>query len=291
MRLAWEMQPEHIEALAMRAHDPGWPGRAPNVKMTRRMLRQLSRPFRWPQALSVALLPERPGELARFAQRASEDHVEELLPYVQQAQLRFWLQVSERTLSLPRSAVHAVRIIAGTAAAIGLIAALFCVITLTGGNADKAWEFFPAIAGWIAGIAGLGFAYMGWLWLDHGQRLPESAGSRHAWARWLCVPLIATVALALKYLGVSELAGDLAVILAIVLAVRRYRARSDAGPFPIRIHPIAWIFLINVLRALLTSEGVPDLPLVEIGACVAFGFWAADAWKERGRRRPSRATA
>ena len=291
MRLTWEMQPEHIEALAMRAHDPAWPGRAPNVKMTRRMLQQLSRPFRWWQALSAALLPERPGELARFAERLSEGHVEELLPYLPQAQLRFWLQAGERVLSLPRFAVNAVRIVAGTAVAIAIMAVLFEVITLTGGNADKAWDVFPTISAWIAGIAGLAFAYMGWQWLDYFQRLPESAGQRWAWLRWLCIPLIAALALALKYLGVNELAGDLVVILAIVLAVRRYRERSGAGPFRIRIHPIGWIVAINVLRPLLASSGLSGFPLVELGACIALGFWAADAWKERERRRPSRAAA
>lgn len=291
MRLQWELQPEHIEALARRAHDPGWPGQAPNVKMTRRMLRQLSRPFRWGQALRVAMLPERPGELARFATRLSEDHLEELLPYMPPAQLRFWMLAGERRLSLPRSAVHAVRVVAGTVAAIAIIAVLFGLIALSGGNADKAWEVFPTISAWIGGVGGLALAYLGWQWLDDWQRMPDSSGQRWPWLRWACIPLIAALGVALKYLGAHVLVGDVVVVLAIVLGIRRYRERSGAGPLPVRMHPIGWIVLINVLRALFTSEGISNLPLVELGACIALGFWLADAWKERGRRRPSRAAA
>lgn len=291
MRLQWEMQPEHVEALARRAHDPGWPGRAPNVKMTRRMLRQLSRPFQWRQALTVAMLPERPGELARFATRVSEDQVEELLPYMPQAQLRFWLLANEPGLSLPRFAINAVRTVSGAAFAIAIIALLFGVISWTGGNADKAWDVFPAIAASIGGIGALFLAYMGWQWLDYWQRQPDAAGQRLSWLRWACIPLIAAVGVALKYLGVHVLAGDVVVVLAILLGIRRYRARSGAGPLPVRMHPIGWIVLVNVLRAILSSEGVSDLPAVEFGACIALGFWLADAWKERERRRPSRATA
>ena len=291
MRLQWELQPEHVEALARRAHDPGWPGQAPNVKMTRRMLRQLSRPFQWRQALTAAMLPERPGELARFATRVSENHVEELLPYLPHAQLRFWLLASEPGLSLPRFAINATRTVIGAAFAIAIIALLFGVISLTGGNADKAWEVFPAISASIAGIGALILAYMGWQWLDYWQRQPDTTGQRLSWLRWACIPLIAAVGVSLRYLGVHALVGDVVVVLAILLGIRRYRERSGAGPLPVRMHPIAWIVLINVLRAMLASEGMSNLPVAEFGACIALGLWLADAWKERERRRPRQAAA
>lgn len=291
MRLQWELQPEHIEAMARRTHDPHWPGRAPNTRMASRLLRQLVRPFQWWQALAVAVLPERPAELARFAKKLSDDHVDELLPYVPREQLRFWLLAGQPGLSLPRSAVHALRIAAGVFASLAAIALLFGVVSLTGGNADKAWAAFPTIAAWIAGIAGLIYAFMGWQWLDYWQRSPESPGQRGTWLRWACVPLIAAIGLVLKYSPVGEPMAGLVELLAIVLSVRRYRERSGAGPFPVRIHPVAWIVLINIVRGI-ASEGMPSLPLAEIGACIALGFWIADAWKERGRRRqPRRATA
>lgn len=290
MRLAWEMQPQHIEALALRAHDPGWPGHAPHLKMTRRMLHQLTRPFQWWQALSVAMLPERPGELARFAERMSEGHPEELLPYMPQAQLRFWLRASERALSLPRFAVNAVRIVAAGTAAIAIIAVLFGVIGLTGGDAGKAWDVFPTISAWIGGIAALAFAYMAWQWLDYWQRLAESNDRSWTGLRWACIPLIAASALALKYLGIHEVAGDVMVVLAIALGLRRYRERSGAGPLRFRIHPIGWFVLINVVRTL-ASERLLDLPVVEIGAAIAMAFWLADVLKERERRKPARAAA
>jgi len=290
MRLQWEMQPEHIEAAARRAHDPGWSGHAPNLKMTRRMLRQLVRPFHWPQVLLVSMLPERPGELARFANRLSDDHVEELLPYMPREQLHFWLLAAARGLSLPRLAINSVRIVTATVAAIALVAALFGVITL-GGDASKAWNVFPTIAAWICGVAGLAFAYMGWQWLDYWQRLPDMDGGRGTWLRWACVPLMAAIAVALKYLGVDELASVVIVVLAIVLGIRRYRERSGAGPSRFRIHPVGWIVLANMLRLALSGEDAPTVPLAEIGATIAMAFWLADAWKERGRRRASAAAA
>ena len=285
MRIAWELQPEHVEHLARRTQDPPLPGDAPNVRLTRKLLAQLTRPFRWWQVPVVAVRPKRPGQLADFIMRLSEGHPNELLGYLQEAQLRFWLTAAERQPSLERLAINAIRIVSAALCSLWVMASLFLAITLAGGSADKAWEAFPAIAAWIAGIAGLAFAYLGWQWLDYWQRQPESPGLGSAWLRWACIPLIALAGVALKYGGAGDLAGDLVVILAIVLAVRRYRERSGAGPFPIRMHPIGWIVAINVLRGLLASEGVADLPLVEFGACIALGLWAADAWKERGRRQ------
>lgn len=291
MRLQWEMQPEHIEALARRVNDPGWPGDGPNIKMTRRMLRQLVRPFHWPQALRMAMLPERPGELARFATRLSDDHVEELFPYMPREQLHFWLLAAAPGLSLPRLAINAVRIVTATVASLALVAVLFGTITLTGGDAGKAWDVFPTIAAWICGIAGLVFAYLGWQWLDYWQRMPDADGQPAAWLRWACLPLLAAIALALKYLGAGELAADVIVFLAIVLGVRRYRERSGAGPLRLRVHPIGWIVLANTLRLFAGGAGMPPVPLAEIGATVAMGLWLADAWKERGRRKASAAAA
>lgn len=109
LHLVWELRTPQLRALAERTRDPNTPLSAA-MRETRRALRQLQRPLRWPQALFAGLLPGFPSTVRRFAYRLDRGRIDALPPPIVPAQVTFWDAAADRSrIRAPRVAIGIAR--------------------------------------------------------------------------------------------------------------------------------------------------------------------------------------
>lgn len=284
LHLAWEVQGRQANLLAERtALDGG--SLAANVREVERILNQLTRPLRWPQALWAGLLPGFPGTVRRFLQRLDFGDLDDLPPPIRDAQVAFWDAAGDRErLSRPRLAVVAARLLAYSLIAAGLWLAAGALgapmphAGLTG---------VPTVAGIALGaLAALWLGHVGFSAFGRWQAAPERWNESWPWLRRLAVPAVLTAAMLLLELAPphSDAAGiavGLLLVLGMSSAWRRHRERS--GP-PLGRHFGFWrTSLVYVVTYTVGTEAgwFDDRGALWLVAVAALFIWARDLWHQR----------
>lgn len=278
--LRWEMLPQGAEALALRMR--ARPQHVPDMPRTQRLLADFMQPFRWRAALRRALPPGAPAEHADFIVRLSKGHPHTLPPPINQEQVAFWLAAADRShVSPPRLALTVCRISVGQT--LSLLVGVICSVLARDASLFIAFTIAPLALGvlWLAGI--------GWQALVNWQTHPlstDAAGWR-CWLRLGFVPALGGSGIAAKYL-IAPAAGAAPVMLALLVAIARYRRRK----YSVAFHYYSWrvaiplLLLLKAAKITATVAGTTVIAylLIETGTALALCVWAADLWKQRTRR-------
>lgn len=258
LHVAWEVQTRQLHSLAARTGLDGG-SMASNLRVTGRVLNQLTRPLRWPQALQAALMPGYPGAVRAFLYRLDFGDLDDLPPQIDADQIAFWEAAGDRDrLSKPRLAVGAFR--CAVYSAIAILGMLLVKSMTPGVGID------PKIAT-MASLTVIGLMYFAWLSALGAQRclawlsLPDTVPAPLPWLRVAFVPLLAAVAVAMDRLGGYESGGATIAVTALAVSVHRYRRRN--GPlFGGRLTLKVWHLAL----------AVPAIPLIVWAAEQAPGF-------------------
>ena len=279
-QLAWELQPEHGGELAARLRMQDAPAR----KKLERTLRQLARPFHWPQVLLSGLDITKPRRIADTVGRLSGGMPDAMPSSIRRDQLAFWLATADRTkASKPRLLLGVARIVVGMLAM--LLIGLLC------GLAFSVYpDIFTAAPAFFlvgcAAAAGLAWALlMAWLPLDNWHSRREELPARWPWLCLLLVPLLCAAGLLLTTSPFPS-TSLLLILPATLLAFRRYGRRQGGGKIFAVGRRFIWfiaVVLSQVVHALKDSDVAADdvafLPGVLAGVAVL--VWAIDLWKSR----------
>ncbi|WP_049622144.1 hypothetical protein [Frateuria defendens] len=295
MRLAWELQPAHRDALDRRLQ-LGWepPARAlgPDWRSllrsslssgakpvrTKRCLQRLQRPFHGWQGIAAGLFPRRIGEMEAFIGQLAGAHPEDLPPSIPREQLRFWTEAADtRHFGAARLLAGIGKLLLVTALALPL-GALLTLGLLDSGSATAS-PYLPLLLGLAPATAGL-------LWLAlHYFRIMDNWHSRAEPlpARWprlrlalvpgLCaIGAAGALALPPPYLWLR-----LPVLFAALwLGLRRYWRRHDETG--LYLNPT--LMRIGLLVLLFTTGS----PALVMGGAAMLA-WADDLRRHRGRLR------
>ena len=282
--LAWELQPEHRGELAARLRMQDAPAR----KKLERTLRQLTRPFHWPQVLLSGLDITKPRRIADSVGRLSGSRPDAMPSSIRRDQLAFWLAAADRTkVGKPRLLLGVARIVVGMLAM--LLVGLLC---------GRAFSVYPDtfstgpvlfLVG-CAAAAGLAWALlMAWLPLDNWHSRREELPGRWPWLCLLLVPLLCAAGLLLTASPFPS-TSLLLILPATLLAFRRYGRRQGGGKIFAFGRRFVWfiaVVLSQIVHALKDSNVAADdvafLPGVLAGVAVL--VWAIDLWKNRQRLR------
>lgn len=284
LHLAWEVQSRQANLLAERtALDGG--SLAANVREVERILNQLTRPLRWPQALWAGLLPGFPSAVRRFLHRLDFGDLDDLPPPIRDEQVGFWDAAGDRErLSRPRLAVVAARLLGYSliATALWLAAGALGVPVRPAGLVGA-----PMVAGIALGaLTALWLGHAGFSAFGRWQATPERWHERWPWLRRLALPaVLATAMLLLELAPPHSDAAGIAVGLLLVLGVssawRRHRERS--GP-PLGRHFGFWrtSLLYVVIYTVGTQAGwFDDRGALWLVAGAGLFIWARDLWHQR----------
>ena len=283
-QLAWELQPEHRGELAARLHMQDKPAR----KKLERTLRQLARPFHWPQLLLAGLDLNRPRRIAETVGRLTGGMPDALPVSIRRDQLTFWLAAADRTrVSKPRLLLGLSRSVAGMFAM--LLVGLLCgpVFSVYPDRFTAGPAFF--LVG-CAAAAGMAWALlMAWLPLDNWHSRREELPARWPWLCLLLVPLLCAAGMLLT-ISPFPSTSLLLILPATLLAIRRYGRRQGGGKIFAVGRRFVWItavVLSQIVHALKESNVAADdiafLPGVLAGVAVL--IWSIDLWKSRRRLR------
>jgi len=279
LQLTWEVETRQIRALAERTGQDG-SSMAANMRQADSILKQLSRPRRWPQALWVALMPGYPSAVRNFLLRLDFGNLDDLPTQIREDQIEFWEAAGDRSrFSKARWAVSVVRLIAYTS-----VIALLSVLTSIISPPESIYRAMP-----IMDVVGTSFATMLIAWLAYlaydtfvrWQALPESAPARVPWLRAAALPVLGMVVVAIDHwLGFPDLGAVMAFIV-LLLASQRYRLRSGLAFDGSRTR-----------RILIASAGLAALCFVFVVGSITLGItgvaltlWATDMRKQRAALR------
>ncbi len=279
LHVAWEVQTRQLHSLAARTGLDGG-SMASNLRVTARIVDQLSRPLRWPQALQAALMPGYPGTVRAFLYRLDFGDLYDLPPQIREDQIAFWEAAGDRDrLSKPRLAVGAFR--CAVYSAIAILGMLLVKSMTPGVGID------PKIAT-MASLTVLGLMYSAWLSALGAQRclawlsLPDTVPAPLPWLRVAFVPLLAAIAVAMDRLGGYESGGATIAAAALAVSIHRYRRRN--GPLLAgRLTPKVWHLALVVPMIPLfvwAIEQAPDFVTLAIGGAALLP-WAIDLRKRR----------
>lgn len=290
LHLAWEVQSRQANLLAERtALDGG--SLAANVREVERILNQLTRPLRWPQALWAGLLPGFPSAVRRFLHRLDFGDLDDLPPPIRDEQVGFWDAAGDRSrLSRTRFAVVAARIVAYSLC-FTLLYALAGFLEFRQASTVMGlvmWNLpLPLVAGLCLGLSSMFWLlHLGWESFGRWQATPERWHERWPWLRRLALPaVLATAMLLLELAPPHSDAAGIAVGLLLVLGVssawRRHRERS--GP-PLGRHFGFWrtSLLYVVIYTVGTQAGwFDDRGALWLVAGAGLFIWARDLWHQR----------
>jgi hypothetical protein len=277
-RLAWELQPDHQNALAARLNMPPW--------RVRWNLRQLHRPFRWPQVLLIGMNPSNAGIIATFVARLAGINPEDLPDGVKRDQLQFWQAAADlKRVNRPRLILGLAR--SAVILLVGMLLAPLLSLAYSGGIALEPMLFVIALLMVPSMLWGV---WVAWQALDHWQGRPEHLPVRWPWLCLGLVPLMCAGGLALQLTRQPGL-GVLLLTPAVWLALRRYWHRHDGHGFVwkaghVRVFFILLFLLANALRG---TDLIADIPSADsagfVLASVAMLAWGADLWKQRRHLR------
>lgn len=267
MRLAWEVQPEHAEALHARLDSRQW-----TLAKVQRLLTEFTRPFRWPSVLLAGFRPSAVRERMQFMAAVSQGRPDELPAAFDRQRMRFWWDAAQ-TQQVTRA-----RLGLGLARwAVALIlAVLLGVLPLLGGVPDT-----NPLIGLLLLVNAPMLIWLLWLAylpLDAWHARPEQVSARWPWLNLLMVPLLCLLGAALKIAQPNNLLYLVPMLPAAWLALRRYWRRSWTGakwasPNVLRIAVfLAFPLLRFTLERDITCEWLALLALVP---------WGLDVWHQR----------
>ena len=288
----WELIPNNHHALAQRVGLLR-NGR-PNVIWVRKYLSLLQQPLGWRPIMWTAFRQGRVHNVGRFVQALlGGGRFEELPPSIDRHHALFWYRAAASgPITWPRFAIGALR---ATVAALLCALFLVAVIWLSSSTANQTggdvWRNAVVIIGTASGsIIGLWLLYVGCLWFDYWQGLPESFPSRRPWLRRAAIPMLCAFGLLFYYADAPYFASPM-VFISFIFAVRRFRHRTPKQPkkAPLRIGsmtPAIAFICIAAVNALSHMQGDLDFPIVPVAAAATFCTWFADMWRHRTQLWP-----
>ena len=273
LHLVWELRTPQLRALAERTRDPNTPLSAA-MRETRRALRQLQRPLRWPQALFAGLLPGFPSTVRRFAYRLDRGRIDALPPPIVPAQVTFWDAAADRS----RMSKQRFALVMARCATYALLGAL--LFTIHGVMFHK--HYAPKILGSTFAFC---FASLAVVWSSiqlgqtflHWQCRPDRETGWHRILRYMTVPCVAIASILMTTVAKMDVSAALLGITGFITSLRRYRARGGTW---LDIHEkvgvwiLTPIFLCIIFLSYL-SEREPRLVISMIPA-TAMIVWAMD---------------
>ena len=276
--LAWQLEPaqrgELAYTLQMRLR--------PQRRKLDRALRQLQRPFRWPQVLLSGLLPNFVRGVAQLVQRLCAGQADLLPASIDRRQVAFWLAAADgHRVSRPRLALAGARTLAALFLSLPVGMLMGLIANGPSGVLDPgALGITLAIA---AGLCALVFLVAAWWQLVRWQFQPAAGGP---WQRRLhagLVPLLAGAGLALEAASEAPMVGWPFLVPAIWLGLGR--ALRHSGGLAHRWIRIALFMGVPLLRVM-AGNGLQPKALSATMALTALAAWGFDLWRQRARREP-----
>jgi hypothetical protein len=280
MQLAWELLPQHRDALARRLVMRGREG----WRKLERNLARLSRPFHWPRTALIGVLPNAAANLARFILQLSMRHPEDLPAICDQRQIRFWLEVGDRhRVSRARLQLGGIRCLAALLG--GLLLGLLAGVLLRQPPDRFVYGALEMCLGLAAVPCVLWAVWMALLPLDAWHGRPEHLPVRWPWLNLLLVPLLCAAVFALREADVFHGLTFIPALLALWLALRRLWRRN--ATMPLRFSPrlilmgvwIASAVISCVLQATGQASSLFDYSALVVAAAML--AWGIDLWCQR----------
>ncbi|BDU20703.1 J domain-containing protein [Dyella sp. GSA-30] len=219
-QLAWELMPEHRQALAARMNMQRRP--------LERCLARLQRPYTWWRALAAGFTPNSAKVMPQFIRELAGPFIEDLPPSVSQEQIRFWTSVGHKN---PVSGSQLL-FMAGVLSMLSLVVMLGAAATTVFSSQTD----MPRLA-----LLGIGVAWAcGLLWvalryyfvLDEWLSRDEDEPARWPRLRLATVPLLLVIGLIpCLLLPLSRGMGFTFLLPALWLSLRRYWRRHDHEGF------------------------------------------------------------
>lgn len=280
LHLRWEVETRQIRALAERTGQDG-SSVAANLRQAGSILKQLSRPLHWPQALWAALMPGYPSAVRTFMRRLDFGNLDDLPLPIREDQIAFWDAAGDRSrFSKPRWVVSVARLFAYTLGG-ALVFALFAPIT----PPESIYRATPIVDIISASFTTMLIAWLAYLAYDtfvRWQALPESAPVRFPWLRAASIPVLGVGALMVERLFDLGGAGMMISLAVFILALQRYRRRNSLA-LNAKLKLKAWHFIpafFGVVMISWISESNPSLlSLGILGGSLT--LWALDMRKQR----------
>ncbi|GLQ96105.1 hypothetical protein [Dyella mobilis] len=290
----WQLEPHHHRELAREMQLVS--GIRPRHGWIKSDLASLKKPLRWHEVMWKALVPGRVrniGWLARII--LGKGGVEELPPSIDRHHTYFWYRASTTggVFTTPRLIIGAWRasILALTS---GLLAMALLLPSLTNqvGATDASNRDGAIIIAFGVGFTPLvlWLFYLGCIWLDHWQGLPESAPSRRPWSRRLFIPALCGLGTWLYGLDATYAVSATIVFASLLLALRRWWRRTSKH-YP-RVQALvrstrSGIAIIGVYAAMAMDRSQEAQSFVLPLAIAATLFiWLADTWRYRAQILP-----
>lgn len=281
LQLTWELRTTQLRALAERTADGG-SSLVSAMRQTERILRQVSRPLSWPQALVAALMPMYPTTVRRFLHRLDHGDLDDLPPPIDADQIAFWNAAGDRSrFTRERWGVGIARVLTYAAIA-ALLHAGFSA--MAGSSVLKVST--PAVA--MGGLVLMATAWLSWIGHDAfttWQSRHDGYDEPRPWLRRFAIPVLVLSGCALIWglpaHGWAGAVGGLALVYAVTGAWARHRARSGPplGPWLGYWRTLA---LFAAVRVIGRTQGLMDNgdTLLAISGIALF-IWAKDLWRQR----------
>lgn len=282
LHLAWEVQTGQMRALAERTRQDGG-SMAANMRQTGRILRQLTRPLRWPQALWAGLMPGYPSAVRKFLRHLDYGAIDDLPPPIRAEQIDFWDAAGNRErLSKPRWAVMCARAFVYTA----LLSLVYGYGQRYGGGPkhvhDPGWAQFTVATFVLMSLlmAARHLLSQALRW----QSLPDDPKARDHWPRTFAIPMLIAAAWAATLGWPNDVfATSTAIAFMIAAAVGAWlRHRNRSGPPLEGVH----LFLALVSAVFAIGVGVnfgryKQIGLIAGASAPILFIWSKDLWIQR----------
>jgi hypothetical protein len=275
-------------------------GASPGLERVRRNLTLLQQPLRWYKVMWNAIQTGHVRDIGHLLRVIlGNDRIEELPASIDRQHAYFWVRASATggPITAPRLVIGAWR--AGLAALAGslLTFALFSLSLtsqVSGPASSDQWEGAVATSAGVAvSIFVLWLIYVGCIWFDQWQGLPEFAPSKRPWLRRLAIPALCGFGFGLYEMNAPYTLTAPIVFASFVLAVRRFRRRSPrpANKAKPRIGSMmpAMIFIgiaaANALSSLHENSNF-NFPFLPAAAFATLSIWLVDMWRHRSHVHP-----
>ena len=264
--LAWELQPEHRDALARRL-DMTSPGERRRLDAH---IKRLSRPFSWWRGITAGFVPYRGRHMAAFIRTLSMGHPDDLPASIPRDQLRFWIGTNIQSPMNINQALFfgGLLLMISVIAGIGGLAYQLSSGARSGGNVvfielGVLWGCALLVA---AGVAGM----RGWQRLEHWQCAREGTPTSWPRLRLATLPMLWLAGLLVAAIVPWKAFGVVWILPALWLSLRRYWRRHDGTGLYVK-PGMAQIGLIAAAALL----PVPPLYVFAVAAALA---WIED-WR------------
>jgi hypothetical protein len=223
-QLAWELMPEHRDALAARM---GMHSAAAHRQLER-CLKRLQPPYTWWRALAAGFSPNSAKVMPQFIRELAGPYIEDLPPSVSQEQIRFWTSTSQKR---PISGGQLL-FMAGVLLMLSLVVALGAAVTAVFSSQTDMPELALMGIGvaWACGLVWVAARYYNVVdeWLGRDEDQP----ARWPRLRLATIPLLWLLGLTLCLLLPLPHGVGIAFLLpALWLSLRRYWRRHDQEGF------------------------------------------------------------